>query len=436
MFLVIFTALAGMVNRTYHESVLQAQDETAFQIAEAGLNYGRWRLAHEPEDFSEETRDVTDPLADSLGEYTVTFDPPIDGTSTVIITASGTTAAQPARSVTLRARYGRPSIAQFATLFNSDAWIGGTVSGPMHANGGVRMDGVSDSLVTSAQESYVCQPFHGCATEVKDGVWGSGAIEELWEYPASSIDYTGITDDLLEMKTVAEAASTYYGPSGSFGYEILFNADNTMTVSEVTSRAQSYWSWHVTDGWRYTSHDIGASTVLETVAVPSNGIVFVEDNLWVSGDIRDRVTVAAGVFPDVPATNVEIILNGNVSYDGVYDGTRSFGAVAQKNVIIPLSAAPETMQMDGAFIAQKGSFHRRYYAAGYVPPEHVYKTALHRYGMVATNQVATTGYVSGGSLLSGYASGSVTYDSRLYFGPPPYFPASGQFEFISWEEEQ
>ena len=44
MFVVIFSGLTGMVSRTYHETVLQAHDELAFQVAESGLNYARWRL--------------------------------------------------------------------------------------------------------------------------------------------------------------------------------------------------------------------------------------------------------------------------------------------------------------------------------------------------------------------------------------------------------
>lgn len=436
MFAVIFASLAGLVNRTYHESVLQAQDETAFQIAEAGLNFGRWRLAHAPEDYTEQTNTITDQLAGDLGDYTVTFTPPAAGSTTVLITSVGSTESQPDRSVELRARYGRPSLARYASITNGDVWYGGTISGAVHANGGIRMDGQSDSIMTSALETYVCQPHHGCSNETQPGVWGTGVIQELWEFPVPAVDYNGITTDLLDMRSAAQSAGTYYGPSGNFGYHIEFNADNTYSISRVTARGQNVWSWRSETGWQYTSHDIGSTTLVETVSVPSNGIIFVEDDLWINGDVRDRITVAAGVFPDTPSTNVDIILNGNISYGGVLDGTRSLGAIGQRHVLIPWSGAPDDMVLDGAFIAQKGSFHRRYYPNGYGAQAHYLKNSLTRYGMLASNGVPATTWVSGGNVVSGFQTGSASYDPNFLYGPPPYFPANGQYEFISWEEQQ
>jgi len=436
MFLVIFMSLAGVVNRTYHESVLQAQDETAFQIAEAGLNFARWRLSHAPDDFSTQTNTVTDQLAGDLGEYTVTFEAPISGSTIVLITAEGATANQSGRSVVLRARYGRPSLARFSSITNGDVWYGDEeIFGVIHANGGIRMDGTSDSLVTSAQETYTCQSVHGCSNQTKPGVWGTGEIAELWDYPVAAVDYNGITADLLEMKTVAQDTGTYYGPSGDYGYEIQFNADNTYTISQVTARGPNVWSWGPATGWLYTSHDVGTTVLVDTEDVPSGGVIYVEDNVWVSGDIRDRVAVAAGVFPDTPSTNVDVILNGNISYDGVRDGTRAFGVIAQRDVLFPWSGAPDNMVIEGAFIAQKGAFSRRYYN-GYGADAHQLKSSLTLYGMLASNGIPVTAWVSGGSTVSGFQGGSSSYDPNFLYGPPPYFPTSGQYEFISWEEQQ
>lgn len=433
MFLVIFTSLAGLVNRTYHESVLQAQDETAFQVAEAGLDYGRWRLAHAPEDYSAKTTTIEDQFAGDLGTYEVTFAPPATGGTSVLITSIGTTAAQPGRTVELQARYGRPSLARYASITNSDVWYGGTISGPVHSNGGIRMDGTSDSLMTSAQETYVCQAYHGCNNLTKPGVWGTGVIQDLWEFPVVAIDYNGLTSDLLAMKTAAVAAGTYYGPSGAHGYQIVFNSDNTYTISRVTARGPKIWSWWQ-GAWKYTSHDVGTMSFITTAPVPSNGIIFIEDTAWIRGDIRDRISVAAGVFPDTPNSNVDIIVNGNMSYGGVLDGTRSLGVIAQRNVQIPWSGAPNDMVLQGAFIAQKGSFHRRYYDGS--AQTHRLKDSLTRYGMIASYGVPATAWVSGNSVVSGFRQGSSAYDPNMLYNPPPYFPTAGQYDFISWEEQQ
>lgn len=435
MFTTIFIGLSGLVNRTFHESVLQSRDETAFQIAEAGLDYGRWRLAHNIDDLAAETKTVTDQFAGDLGEFDVTFQAPDPGSTVVLITSVGTTAEQPGREVTLRARYGRPSLARFASVTNQDVWYGGTIVGSVHSNGGIRMDGSANSTMSSARETYPCQPYHGCNNpfETKDGVWGIGTIQELWEFPVPAIDYNAITLDLLDMKAAAQAAGTYYDDSTALGYQVVFNSDNTVTISRVISLTSPRWSYWSTTGWQYVSHDVGSTVTVETVNVPSNGVLYFEDRIWVRGDIRDRVTVAAGVFPDNPSTHADIILNGDISYGGVLDGTRSFAAVAQRHVQIPYSGAPDTMDLDGAFVAQQGSFHRRYYSSG----SHRLKTSLTRYGMLASNGVPATAWVNGsGTVISGFQGGSSTYDPNLLYGPPPYFPTSGQYEFISWEEQQ
>jgi hypothetical protein len=434
MFLVVFTGLVGVVSRTYQQAVIQSHDALAFQVAEAGLNFGRWRLAHDEDDLSAETREVSDQFAGVLGSYDVTFSQQ-PGSTVVVITSIGHTASLPAREVTLRARYGAPSLARYVLLLNGDVWYGGEISGAVHANGGIRMDGESDSLMTSAQETYICQPYHGCSYEEKPGVWGSGEIKELWEFPVQSIDYAALTVDLLSMKTQAQSSNTYYASSGVFGYNVVFNNDNTYSIYRVTSRGPSVWSWFSETGWQFTSHDIGTQSLVETRAVPAGGVIYTEDRLWVSGEIQDRVTVAAGVFPDTPATNVDIILNGDISYGDVKDGTRVFGAVAQRHILIPWSGAEDVLELDGAFVAQKGRFGRRYYQNCCGTQAHAVKSRMERYGMIASNLVPVTAWVNGGgNVVSGYEEGETTYDPNLLFLPPPYFPISGQPEFISWEQ--
>lgn len=431
MFATIFIALSGLVSQQSHQGTLDAQDETAFQIAEAGLNFGRWRLAHDPDDFSTITQNIEDQFAGVIGSYTVTFTQPQLGSTITEIQSVGVTANQPSRESTLRARYGIPSLARYASITNEDVWYGGTIQGYVHSNGGIRMDGYSDSIVASSRETYVCQPKHGCSNQTRPGVWGTGEEADLWEFPVPPVDYNSITLDLQDMKAAAQDAGTYYGGSGSFGYHIVFNSNNTYSVYVVTQKTSPLWSYTSDGGWEYLSHDINNETLLETDDVPSNGVLFFEDNVWVNGDIRDRVTVAAGVFPDQPSTNVDIILNGSISYDGVTDGSRAFGAVAQRNVQIPYSGAPNNFILDGAYIAQKGRFGRRHYYTG----SHILKNSLTRYGMIASNLTPGTAWVNGGgTVISGYQTGTSSYDPNMLYGPPPFFPTTGEYEFLSWEE--
>ncbi len=430
MLLVIFVSLSGLVSRTHRRTVLQAHKELAFQIAEDGLSYARWRFAHDKEDLSSETREVVDQFAGILGSYDIQFEAQ-EGSTVVIITSVGRTISQPAEEVTLRARYGIASLARYASIINSDVWYGGEIKGVVYANGGIRMDGESDSLMLSAKETYICRPFHGCSNEEKPGVWGSGEKKELWEFPALAVDYSSLALDLLKMKALADVTDTYYGPSGVFGYHVVFNADNTYSIYRVTKKGPNVWSLFEETGWEKSSYDIGQQVLLETKEVPSNGVIYTEDTLWIDGEIRDRITVAAGRFPDTPSTNVDIIINGDITYSSVRDGSRIIGAIAQRHVLIPYSGAEDVLELDGAYIAQKGRFGRRYYSLG----AHRLKSRLERYGMIASNLAPVTSWIGeGGEVTSGYQGGEATYDPNLLYWPPPHFPTTGQYQFLSWEE--
>ncbi len=430
---IMFASISGVTNLQYHEGGLAAQDETAFQIAEAGLNFARWRLAHNPTDFSAAQHELTDQLQGALGTYSLTFTAPQSGNTVVAITSVGHTANSPTREVTLTATYGIPNLANYVFITNEDVWYDEEIHGQVHSNGGIRMDGTSDSVVASARQTYTCQEFHGCHNQTKPGIWGSGSDSALWQFPVAAIDYSGLTVALLDMKAAAQTAGTYLGPSGAFGYHLVFNADNTYSLYRVTAKTPVERSYASDTGWEWVSHDIATEEFVSSHTVPDNSIIYVEDTAWVNGDIRTHVTVAVGRFPDTPSTNADIIINGNISYGGVHDGTRTFGAIAQKNILIPYSAAPDNLQLEGAFLAQHGRFGRRYYTSG----DYKLRTSMTLYGMIASNLTPVTTWVDANSaVLSGYQAGASTYDSNLLYGPPPFFPTSGEYQFLSWSETQ
>ena len=41
----------------------------------------------------------------------------------------------------------------------------------------------------------------------------------------------------------------------------------------------------------------------------------------------------------------------------------------------------------------------------------------------------------GSTPTSGFIEREINYDTNLLYNPPPYFPSSGDYEFISWSEE-
>lgn len=442
MVTVMFVSIGGVTNLQYHEGALAAQDETAFQVAEAGLNYARWRLAHEPNNFDPVVREVQDPLEGLLGTYALTFTAPTPGTLTATINSVGHTANSPTREVTLEARYGRPSITKYSLLLNDDYRFDAieALEGQIHSNGGIRMKSYTDSLMTSAKETYICRPWHGCPNLVKPGIWDDGGDKALWEFPVPVVDYGALTTDLLDMKTAAQSAGTYYDVSGAFGYHVVFHADNTYSVYQVTAKTPPIWTYFTETKWKKMSHDIASETFLSTNAVPSNGILFFEDTLWVNGDIRDRVSIASGDFSE-PYTYPDIIINGNVTYGGVRDGTRLFGAIAQGSVLLPYYGAPDNLVLDGAFIAQNGRYGRGHYSCSspcnQYDNSYILRNNLTQYGMVGSNWSPGTGWINGsGTIISGYQTSLTSYDPNMLYGPPPFFPTTGEYQFLSWVQQE
>jgi hypothetical protein len=432
MLTVMFVSLSNMTNTQFRQGGISAQDEMAFQVAEAGLDFAKWRLAHDPTNYTAVSKDVVDQLKGTLGTYSITFTGPQTGSTLIRIVSVGHSLEAPDREVTIEASYGKPSFARYASLTNDDVWYKSAMSGAVHSNGGIRMDGTSDSSVTSAKETYVCQSFHGCANLTKPGVWGTGTDSSFWQYPVPSVDYTGLTVDLLTMKSNAQASGTYYGPSGAYGYRIIFNATNTYTAYRVTGLSAPTDSYASDTGWQNISHDIGTQTrIVLNKPVPSNGVIYFEDRVWISGEIRDRVTVAAGVLPDTPSTNVDVILNGNTSYGGVLDGTRMLGVIAQGNLLIPRISLTD-LRLDGAFVAQHGRFGRRFYPS---TTTYTIRNSLTRYGMVASNLVPVTAWSSGTTVVSGYRNSYASYDPNLLYAPPPFFPTSGEYQILSWDKK-
>ncbi len=437
MVTVMFVSIGGVTNLQYHEGALAAQDETAFQVAEAGLNYARWRLAHEPDNFDPVVQEIYDPLEGALGTYTLTFTAPTPGTLTATINSVGHTANSPTREVTLEARYGRPSITKYSILLNDDYRFDAieALEGQIHSNGGIRMKSYTDSLMTSAKATYTCKPKHGCAPPaIHPGIWDDGEDKDLWEFPVPVVDYGALTTDLLDMKEAAVSAGTYYDVSGAFGYHIVFHADNTYSLYQVTAKTPPIETYFSETGYKMMSHDIASETFLSANAVPSNGILFFEDTVWVNGDIRDRVSIASGDFSE-PYTQPDIIINGSITYGGVRDGTRLFGAIAQGSVLIPYYGAPNNLVLDGAFIAQNGRFGRGHYRCTMPACDSSYRlrNSITQYGMMGSNLSFGTAWMNGiGVIISGYQTSLTSYDPNMLYGPPPFFPTPGEYQFLSW----
>jgi len=347
-FVVVIFALLLAVSLQLDFSHRQVSSEQALHIAEAGVNYYRWHLAHAPEDFQDGTGQVgpyeheyLDPQGNAVGKYSLDVTPPSLGSTIVTIRSTGWTYQFPKIKRTVRVQYGIPSFSEYAFLSNASSWygLGVTVNGRIHSNNGIRMDGTNTSLVTSAQETYMCGSETGCSPpQQMPGVWGSGGDQGLWQFPIPTIDFDSISLDLSNMLDASISDGLHLDSSGSRGYHLVFASDGTVTVTRVlsTSQIRGYsvpgegLGEEGIGGCRRLYQIITNETPIGTYSLNNIPIIFAEDTIWVEGTVKGRITVVAATFP-IASSNVDIWIRGNLSYSA-YDGSDVLGLISQNNI--------------------------------------------------------------------------------------------------------
>ncbi len=464
IFLVLTTSVLSYVQLEIRVSTRSLADSQAIAAAEAGIEYYRWHLAHAPDDFQDGTgapgtytHTYRDPQGGMVGTYTLEVTPRNTCNGSVRILSRGISAENPKRTRTVAITYGAPALTKYSFLTKSNIWFGGgEIKGPIHSNGGIRMDSENKSRMTSAKTTYICGSEHQCnpATS-KPGIWGSGSggTKGLWDFPTDEIKFETIALDLRTLQQQAATANTYFGPSNAYGYHALLQENGTVLVSRVTDIYPKVWGYDGRTGWVEAAEKIKSKVTVRTVTIPeasacsTASLLFFEDTLWVDGATKRPVSLVAGRFP-ADTGDASIIINGNLTTpaSGSVGKLGSIGLIAQKDVLIPLESL-NTLEIHAALFAQKGHVFRNYYCSderlnrlyGYKCKSSynsfVTRSSLTLKGTVITNQIAAWTWVDRyGNVISGYRGGDNTYETRLIFAPPPFFPRQGEQRIITWEE--
>lgn len=438
----IFTVviLGVLTTTTYYFKVVRSTGyrEQAFQIAEAGINYYQWHLSHFPSDYNDGTGQPGPYLHDYrdsdtqevLGQYSLTITPPPLGSTIVTINSTGWTTEHPNIKRTVSVRFGIPSLAKYGFLSNSDIHVGSAsvFYGAFHSNGGIRFDGTATAPVTSARSIYTCTSATGCSpNQTKPGIWGSASssTQAFWDFPVPNVDYSAITADLATLKTQAQTDGLYLPTSGGQGYSLVFQSDGTFRVYRVNTLRSHASGVDVGGATHSEDLDYNSRTQLTGTCspypcqMPNNGVIYIEDRVWVEGTVDGRVMVAAARLPYNPSTAPSILIPNNLVYED-QSGDDVLGLIAQKDILMTYYV-PNNLTIHAAFIAQNGSF-QRYHFSGSL------KNNLTVYGSISSFGQAATYYGS-----SGFQDRDYIYDSNLLYGPPPSFPLSESgYQQISW----
>ena len=424
--------------------------EIALHVAEAGLEYYRWFLAHNPSIMvagaglvSPYTYAVNDPEGGEMGETQVSASATLQcgAVQWVDLVSEGRAEVDPVYPRTLASRYMRPSVAEYSYVVNTNVWAGAdrTIRGPYHSNGGVRMDATHNSDVTSAASTWNCTSGYGCSPTQSNapGVVGNGSNPALWTYPVPTINFASIAVNFTDLRTKAQTqGGIYYGAaSGSVnerGYHLVFNSAGTVTIYRVssTNQEESYSSQY---GDTIEPSIIINQVLIGTYNIPSScSLMFFEDRVWVEGTVNGKVTIVAAT-PDSSSTSPDAYLNNNIYY-AAYDGTDGLAIVAERNVLIPL-VVPNALEIHGIFIAQSGHYGRDHFYAWQVDnqyDQYITRSSLTTVGTVVSNGRTGTAWTDG----TGFQTRYDYYDQQLAFSPPPFTPtASTDYQFNLWREQ-
>ena len=132
-------------------------------IAEAGIEYYRWHLAHSPDDYMDGTanpgpyvHDFNDKNGTKIGQFSLVVTPPSVGSTKVVVKSTGTVTEDNSVARSIEVELAVPSLAKYAVLNNTTLRMGaGTETfGAIHANGGVHFDGLAHNIVTSGTTTY------------------------------------------------------------------------------------------------------------------------------------------------------------------------------------------------------------------------------------------------------------------------------------------
>ena len=453
----VIGGLTGWAVTDIRASRQSFEREQGIQIAEAGIDYYRWHLAHAPTDYQDGTgvtrkyiHNFLDKDGNVVGHFSLTITPPPVGSTLVTVVSAGSTTNPSAVERSIRVKFAKLSIAKYAVVANDNMRFGaGTeVFGPIHSNQGIRFDGLTHNLITSAVASYD-DPDHnevgvdpleyGVHTHVAPtdslpptAVPARPTVFEVGrQFPVPVVDFGGITADLAVIKTAAQASGYYRAGSGALGYRVTFKTNGTFDLHRVNSYINPPGGCTNTlgqTGWG--SWSVNNVTSLGTnIPIPANGLMFFEDHVFVQGQIdTKRITLVAATLHDNVATRKNIIVNNNLLYTN-YDGRDVIGLIAQQNFLVGLVSSTN-LRVDAAVIAQNGFTGRFYYKTPDCAPNHT-KTSITLQGMIATNARYGFAYTDG----TGYTTRNLNYDSLLLYGPPPNFPlASDEYVTLSWEE--
>lgn len=464
--IILVSSIQFVVSRIKYSYYVNHREQ-AFQISEAGIHYFRWYLAHNTDGRTAEQiktfwntrtplaaetsgQDYFDPNGSVIGKYKLEVTPPATGSTIVMLKSIGWTLKDPANKRTIEVRLRRPSWSEYIALADDFMRFGqGTETfGKVKSNEGIRFDGLAHNVVISSISTYN-DPDHTGASEF--GVHthvnappGTGVNDNFRpnEAPPNAVparidvfqggrqmdlpetDFNGVLADLNFIKSVAQAGtdgSKYFDFSNQ-GRHIILKSNGTFDIRTVKNFHGNGTDKNENDIDKYVGD-------WANYPLPDNGVIFVENNIWIEGTINDRrLTIVSANLST--GTDYNVYLKNDIRYTN-YDGRDVLGIISQNNVEV-IQNSEDDLRIDAALLAQNGRVGRKHYTPIFCFWESCkdIKDIITIYGAIATKQRYGFAYTDG----TGYQDRNLIFDNNLLYFPPPYFPSGTEYLLDLWKE--
>jgi hypothetical protein len=492
--MILLVSILSYIVSQLNFSANRTEREKAFQVAEAGIYYYRWYLAHATDGMNAQqlktfwqsgttlgvpgdyTVDYNDPETGTLiGRYTIHLDPPDSFSTIASVTSTGESARMAGITRKVKARFRRPSWSEYIFLSNDFMNFGNQaeVYGKVYSNNGIRFDGIAHNVVSALLPRFDDPTYGGNRLEF--GVhttvnpadpaapsypWPAGTVPNRpnifmggRQFPVPEVSFSGVMADFANMKSQSSAGQGRYFDSTGAGRKITLKSDGTYDICTVNSANAN-------------THAI--SDFKGVVSGASGSYSGTNGNSCTTSSC-----CAASSCPYIQSSNHSkgkcvSLANYPIVNDGVVFVEKSVwleGSVNNKRMTI--AAANLTGSGSSADIYIGISNNNLRYASyncnnmlGLVaqqdirvlppcPDEFVVDAALlAQTGTVGINDNGFSGKTSltfNGAIASfmqpyfqhgnsGFAVRTYNYDNNLLYCPPPYFPTGTEYSIDLWEE--
>ena len=445
LMLILASALLAMVMANLKRSNLYSRQVSATNVAEAGVNYYLWHLAHNPEDYSDGhtgdtltaggyygpySHNYADADGATIGSYDIYIYPPDINSATIQVRSVGhLNGINLTKSILTR--LSMPYFSQFFLLsFTDETWIGNseTVNGPVHSNdplSGIRNEGITGRSTATCISQYNADSDndrkHNC-------IWGTGTFNGGYQYPTDTLDVADI--NFSDFKTSAGTSGNVYYPetTGSYsGYHLVLKAsgyDLKKVKSTISHRGElpDHSTENIPDQIRTED------SYLTDQSYPTNGLMFFEDNLWIEGTITNhKISVVAAKPSEARLAFLKnIYILNNLTYNEK-NSTTKIGLISQRRIVFS-SITPNNLTVNAAMLTKNDYIFFPAFSGVVKGNLNIFGSMAHKGGLIFT-------WVQNGHVTSGWPTTNYDFDADLVFSPPPYFPKSGSYQVSSWQED-